>query len=99
MEWIWGYRETDPLGGKDVYSGSKGAAEMIIRSYWKSFISNMPNVKLAVARAGNVIGGGDWAKDRIVVDCIKAFYLDEIVEIRSPKSTRPCICQREVLYD
>lgn len=89
VEWIWGYRETDALGGKDVYSGSKGAAELVIKSYWKSFISSMDNIRLGVARAGNVIGGGDWAKDRIVVDCIKAFSNGETVEIRCPKSTRP----------
>ena len=89
VEWIWGYRETDALGGKDVYSGSKGAAELTIKSYWHSFISSMPNIKLGVARAGNVIGGGDWAKDRIVVDCIKAFSSGETVGIRCPKSTRP----------
>ena len=89
VEWIWGYRETDAVGGKDVYSGSKGAAELTIKSYWKSFISAMPNIKLGVARAGNVIGGGDWAKDRIVVDCMKAFSRGETVEIRCPKSTRP----------
>lgn len=89
VEWIWGYRETDAVGGKDVYSGSKGAAEVVIKSYWKSFIVAMPNIKLGVGRAGNVIGGGDWAKDRIVVDCVKAFSQDEIVEIRCPKSTRP----------
>jgi CDP-glucose 4,6-dehydratase len=89
VEWIWGYRETDALGGKDVYSGSKGAAELTIKCYWKSFIQAMPNIKLGVARAGNVIGGGDWAKDRIIVDCIKAFSNNEVVEIRSPKATRP----------
>lgn len=89
VEWIWGYRESDALGGKDIYSGSKGAAELIIKSYWKSFISSMPNIKLGIARAGNVIGGGDWAKDRIVVDCVTAFSKNEAVEIRSPKATRP----------
>lgn len=89
VEWIWGYRETDALGGKDVYSGSKGAAELTIKCYWKSFISNMPNIKFGVARAGNVIGGGDWAKDRIVVDCMKAFSQGKTVEIRCPQSTRP----------
>lgn len=89
VEWIWGYRETDAVGGKDVYSGSKGAAELVIKSYWKSFISMMPNIKLGVGRAGNVIGGGDWAKDRIIVDCVKAFSKEEIVEIRCPQSTRP----------
>ena len=89
VEWSWGYRETDAVGGKDVYSGSKGAAELTIKCYWKSFIQAMPNIKLGVARAGNVIGGGDWAKDRIIVDCVKAFSRNEVVEIRSPKATRP----------
>ena len=97
VEWIWGYRETDAVGGKDVYSGSKGAAELTIKCYWKSFISSMPNIKLGVARAGNVIGGGDWAKDRIVVDCMKAFSKGEKVEIRCPKSTRPWQHVREPL--
>lgn len=89
VEWIWGYRETDEMGGKDVYSGSKGAAELIIRCYWNSFIKDMKNIKFGVARAGNVIGGGDWAKDRIIVDCVKAFSKGETVEIRSPNATRP----------
>lgn len=89
VEWIWGYRETDGMGGKDIYSGSKGAAELVIKSYWHSFIKKMPNIKFGVTRAGNVIGGGDWAKDRIIVDCVKAFSQDETVEIRSPKATRP----------
>jgi CDP-glucose 4,6-dehydratase len=89
VEWIWGYRETDALGGKDVYSGSKGAAELIIKSYYNSFFNNNHPVRLAVGRAGNVIGGGDWAKDRIVVDCMLAWNEDKTVEIRSPKATRP----------
>ena len=89
VEWIWGYRETDRLGGKDIYSGSKGAAELVIKSYWHSFIKDMPNIKFGVTRAGNVIGGGDWAADRIIVDCIKAFSTGKTVEIRSPKATRP----------
>ena len=89
VEWIWGYRESDALGGKDIYSGSKGAAELVIKSYWHSFISSMSNIKLGIARAGNVIGGGDWAKDRIVVDCVTAFAKNKPVEIRSPKATRP----------
>lgn len=89
VEWIWGYRETDAVGGKDIYSSSKGAAELVIKSYWKSFIAAMPNIKLGVGRAGNVIGGGDWAKDRIIVDCVRAFSQDETVEIRCPQSTRP----------
>ncbi|NLD21297.1 MAG: CDP-glucose 4,6-dehydratase [Bacteroidales bacterium] len=89
VEWIWGYREKDALGGKDVYSGSKGAAELVIKSYFHSFIKQMPNIKLGIARAGNVIGGGDWAKDRIIVDCARAFSKGSYVELRSPSATRP----------
>jgi len=89
VEWLWGYRETDHLGGKDIYSGSKAAAEMVINSYVNSFFNNNHPVKLAVGRAGNVIGGGDWAKDRIVVDCMKAWSNNVPVEIRSPEATRP----------
>lgn len=89
VEWIWGYRETDRVGGKDIYSGSKGAAELVIKCYWHSFINKMDNIKFGVTRAGNVIGGGDWAKDRIIVDCVKAFSEGKTVEIRSPKATRP----------
>jgi CDP-glucose 4,6-dehydratase len=90
IEQIWGYKEDDKIGGKDIYSGSKGAAELIIRSYYESFFQSLnSNVKLAVGRAGNVIGGGDWSKDRIVVDCVKAWSNGEKVEIRAPKATRP----------
>jgi len=89
QEWMWGYRENDRLGGKDVYSGSKGAAELIIKSYWHSFIKNMPHLKMGIARAGNVIGGGDWAQDRIVADCFKALSVGKAVEIRCPDATRP----------
>lgn len=90
VEWVWGYRETDALGGKDVYSGSKGAAELIFRSYFHSFfVSAGCRVRLATARAGNVIGGGDWAQDRIVPDCIRSWSKHETVEIRSPEATRP----------
>lgn len=85
-----GYKEDDKLGGKDIYSGSKGAAELIIKSYFHSFLKKeSSNIKLAIGRAGNVIGGGDWAKNRIIVDCMKAWNKDEPVEIRAPKSTRP----------
>ena len=89
MEWIWGYRETDGLGGKDIYSGSKAAAEMIIKSYLYSFFSGGYPVNLAIGRAGNVIGGGDWAQDRIVADWMRAWSEGRTVDIRSPKSTRP----------
>ena len=89
VEWIWGYKETDTLGGKDIYSGSKGAAELIIKSYYHSFIKGSNYIKIAIGRAGNVIGGGDWAKDRIVVDTMKAWSQGKVVKIRSPHSTRP----------
>jgi CDP-glucose 4,6-dehydratase len=90
VEWVWGYKETDSLGGKDIYSGSKGAAELIIKSYHHSFFNKADsNVKIVSTRAGNVIGGGDWAKDRIVPDCIRSWSNNEIVEIRSPSATRP----------
>lgn len=90
VEQVWGYKEDDKMGGKDIYSGSKGAAELIIKSYYYSFFKNNDcNIKLAIGRAGNVIGGGDWAKDRIVVDCMKAWSQNEVVEIRAPKATRP----------
>ena len=90
VEQVWGYKEDDTLGGKDIYSGSKGAAEIIIKSYYNSFFKlKDSNVKLAIGRAGNVIGGGDWAKDRIVVDCVTAWSKASRVEIRSPEATRP----------
>ena len=89
VEWLWGYRETDGLGGKDIYSGSKGAAELVIKSYFHSFFQKKHPVRLAIGRAGNVIGGGDWAKDRIVVDCMRAWSEEQTVEIRSPQATRP----------
>jgi CDP-glucose 4,6-dehydratase len=90
VEWIWGYKETDALGGKDVYSGSKGAAELVCKSYYHSFFSKeTSNVRIVTARAGNVVGGGDWALDRIVPDCMRAWSEGKIVEIRSPQATRP----------
>ena len=90
IEWEWGYRENDNLGGPDPYSASKGAAELAIRSYVKSFFSGENNpVRIASARAGNVIGGGDWAENRIVPDCVQSWSKNEIVELRNPHSTRP----------
>lgn len=90
VEWPWGYRETDALGGRDVYSGSKGAAELVIKCYIHSFLaSRAAPLRIGIARAGNVIGGGDWARDRIVVDCIRAWQRGEAVRIRSPEATRP----------
>ena len=84
-----GYKETDAIGGKDVYSGSKGAAELIIKSYFHSFFIKDHSVKLAIGRAGNVIGGGDFAQDRIIVDTINSWKDKNVVEIRSPDATRP----------
>ena len=89
VEWEWGYRETDHLGGKDIYSASKGAAEVIFHAYFQSFLRHKSNVRIASARAGNVIGGGDWAKDRIVVDSVLSWTAEEPVKIRSPQATRP----------
>ena len=88
-EWIWGYREIDRLGGKDIYSASKASAELLIRSYLESFFTENHKVSIAIARAGNVIGGGDWAKDRIVPDIYRSWSSNNSVEIRSPNSTRP----------
>jgi CDP-glucose 4,6-dehydratase len=90
VEWVWGYRETDILGGPDPYSASKGAAELAIRSHIKSYFPILTsNVRVSSARAGNVIGGGDWAADRIVPDCVKAWSIGDIAKLRNPKATRP----------
>ena len=87
-EWLHGYRETDPLGGRDPYSSSKAAAEIAIAAWRGSFFGRHP-VRVASARAGNVIGGGDWADDRIVPDCIRALQKRRAIGVRNPKSTRP----------
>jgi len=88
VEWVYGYREEDKLGGEDPYSGSKGAAELVANSYMHSFFKiGFPNI--ATTRAGNVIGGGDWAKDRIVPDIVRSWSNNKQVEIRNPYSTRP----------
>ena len=90
VEWTYGYRETDRLGGKDPYSGSKGAAELVIHSYVESFFKKPEsNVSIGIGRAGNVIGGGDWAPYRIIPDCVQAWSKSKKSEIRSPFSTRP----------
>lgn len=90
IEWIYGYREEDEIGGKDIYSGSKGAAELVIKSYYNSFFVNKSHpVKIGIGRAGNVIGGGDWSLDRIVSDCFRSWNSNLPVEIRSPNATRP----------
>ena len=89
VEWVWGYRETDALGGHDIYSGSKACAEIVIKSYYHSFFKNNHQVRIGIGRAGNVIGGGDWAKDRILPDCMRAWSSGTVVEIRCPNATRP----------
>lgn len=89
VEWEWGYRETDRIGGPDPYSASKGAAELAIRSYAESFFKPNGVVRLGVGRAGNVIGGGDWADDRIVADCMRAAASGKMVSLRKPLATRP----------
>jgi CDP-glucose 4,6-dehydratase len=89
LEWIWGYRENDRLGGFDPYSASKGAAEIAIRSYIKSYFNDDSPVRIASARAGNVIGGGDWSDYRIIPDCIRSWSKGESVILRNPLSTRP----------
>jgi CDP-glucose 4,6-dehydratase len=89
-EWVHSYREEDPMGGYDPYSSSKGAAELVIASYRRSYFSSADSpVKLASARAGNVIGGGDWALDRIVPDCIRALARGETIPVRNKIATRP----------
>jgi CDP-glucose 4,6-dehydratase len=89
VEWIWGYRENDQLGGRDPYSASKAAAEIVFSSYARSFFEQRPMLGTASARAGNVIGGGDWAVDRIIPDCIRAIDAGEPVRLRNPNATRP----------
>ncbi|VAX15755.1 CDP-glucose 4,6-dehydratase [hydrothermal vent metagenome] len=91
--WEWGYRENDPLGASDPYSASKGCAELVTASYRSSFFNpesyNKHGVAIASARAGNVFGGGDFGKDRLIADCIQAFANKEPVRLRNPASTRP----------
>ncbi|MHA2389420.1 MAG: CDP-glucose 4,6-dehydratase [Candidatus Hodarchaeales archaeon] len=92
-EWIWGYRENDPLGGNDPYSSSKACSEIVTHAYRSSFFTpkgqSTNSVAVASARAGNVIGGGDWAKDRIIPDCIRGLSSSSQIEIRNPNATRP----------
>ena len=89
VEWVWGYKETDHLGGKDPYSASKGAAELMIKTYFHSYFKKDGRIKMSSARAGNVIGGGDWANARIVPDCFRAWANEDKVIIRNPDATRP----------
>jgi CDP-glucose 4,6-dehydratase len=101
-EWVWGYRENDPMGGHDPYSSSKGCAELVTDAYRQSFFNPekqkgfCPSV--ASVRAGNVIGGGDWAKDRLIPDCIKALLAKRPIVVRNPQAIRPWQFVLEPLY-
>lgn len=92
-EWVWGYRENDPMGGYDPYSSSKGCAELVTAAYRKSFFnpekSGDNKVALSSVRAGNVIGGGDWGQDRLVPDCVRALSSKRPIAIRNPGAIRP----------
>lgn len=92
-EWSWGYRENEPMGGYDPYSNSKGCAELVTSAYRQSYFSDQTYMAhqhaLASARAGNVIGGGDWSEDRLIPDAIKAFEAQQVLKIRNPLATRP----------
>lgn len=88
-EWEWGYRENEPMGGHDPYSNSKGCAELVTSAYRNSFFNTSHSPALASARAGNVIGGGDWATDRLIPDILRAFEKKQPVIVRNPHATRP----------
>jgi CDP-glucose 4,6-dehydratase len=92
-EWVWGYRENEPMGGYDPYSNSKGCAELVSAAYRSSFFNanayDQHGVAVATVRAGNVIGGGDWAKDRLIPDVLSAFESRQPVHIRNPHAIRP----------
>ena len=88
-EWVWGYRETDPMGGRDPYSASKGCAELVAASYRASFFSDPDGAQIATARAGNVIGGGDWAADRLIPDLMRSVQWGAPARLRNPRSIRP----------
>ena len=88
-EWVWGYREHESMGGHDPYSSSKGCAELVTAAYRNSFFNTADAAALASARAGNVIGGGDWADDRLIPDALRAFEQQKPVSIRNPLATRP----------
>ena len=88
-EWVWSYRENEPMGGYDPYSSSKGCSELITAAYRQSFFGGKSEVELASARAGNVIGGGDWSQDRLIPDVLRSFDKKKPVVIRNPHATRP----------
>jgi len=89
QEWTWGYRENDVLGGDDPYSASKVCAELIFQAYDRSYFRQGKGLRVATTRAGNVVGGGDWAADRIVPDCVRAWSQGQPVLLRHPQATRP----------
>lgn len=88
-EQVWGYKETDPMGGDDPYSASKGAAEIVFRAYLRSFYKHRDSLGAVSVRAGNIIGGGDWGKDRLVPDCMRSLSKGETIKVRNPMSIRP----------
>ena len=93
-EWVYGYRENDPMGGYDPYSSSKACAELVVSAYRNSFFNpkdygKIHNIALSSVRAGNVIGGGDWGKDRIITDCVKTLFENKTINIYNPQATRP----------
>jgi CDP-glucose 4,6-dehydratase len=88
-EWAWGYRESDQLGGKDPYSASKACAEIVAAAYLQTMFPLAGDIRMATARGGNVIGGGDWSEDRLVPDIVRAIHAREPIVLRNPKSTRP----------
>ena len=96
-EWLWGYRENEPLDGYDPYSNSKSCSELVTHSYQKSFFQD-GRVAISTARAGNVIGGGDFSVNRIIPDCIRAAYESKVIEVRNPYSLRPYQHVLEPLY-
>ncbi len=97
-ESYWGYKEIDPLGGKDPYSASKSMAEIAVASYYHSFFKDNDKINIGSVRAGNVIGGGDWSRDRIIPDAISAWSNKETMEIRNPQAIRPWQHVLDVLY-
>jgi CDP-glucose 4,6-dehydratase len=98
QEWVYGYRETDPMGGRDPYSASKGAAEIIISSYTRSFFSHEGSAAVSSVRAGNVIGGGDWSENRIIPDFMRSIKSGKPLILRNPGAVRPWQHVLEPLY-
>src|SRR4051794_28612949 len=88
-EWVWGYREHEAMGGKDPYSNSKGCAELVTHAYRSSYFSADDGPRVASGRAGNVIGGGDWGRDRLVPDLMRAALSGDVVQVRNPDAVRP----------